>query len=297
MKLLLVSLISVLALNNYAQNVNIPDANFKAYLVGNSTINANGDTEIQVSEAVVYSGSIICTGLNISDLTGIEEFTALTDLSIGFNQLMSMDVSQNTDLTYLRCDNNPLTSLDVTQNTGLTYLNCAGNELTSLNLTQNTALTYLSCSYSQLTNLDLTQNTALTELSCAYSQLASLDVAQNASLVYLNCRDNQLTCLNVKNANNTNFSGFYADANPNITCIEVDDVAYSNANWTDIDAQTSFSTACSSPCAVGLNELSNSPKQLIKIVDLIGRETTFKSNTSLIYIYSDGTAEKVFKLD
>ena len=31
--------------------VTIPDANFKAYLVGNSAINSNGDTEIQISEA------------------------------------------------------------------------------------------------------------------------------------------------------------------------------------------------------------------------------------------------------
>ena len=34
------------------QNVNIPDANFKAYLVANSLINTNGDTEVQISEAV-----------------------------------------------------------------------------------------------------------------------------------------------------------------------------------------------------------------------------------------------------
>jgi len=34
-----------------AQNVNIPDANFKAYLVGNSEINTNGDSEISVAEA------------------------------------------------------------------------------------------------------------------------------------------------------------------------------------------------------------------------------------------------------
>jgi hypothetical protein len=64
-------------------------------------------------------------------------------------------------------------------------------------------------------------------------------------LVQLTCHNNQLTCLNVKNGYNTNmFAGFSADNNPNLTCIEVDDVAYSNANWTDIDAQTSFSTDC-----------------------------------------------------
>ena len=33
----------------FGQNVNIPDVNFKAYLVGNTAINTNGDTEISVT--------------------------------------------------------------------------------------------------------------------------------------------------------------------------------------------------------------------------------------------------------
>lgn len=37
-------------------------------------------------------------------------------------------------------------------------------------------------------------------------------------------------------------------------------------------------------------------KSLIKIVDLIGRETELKINTPLIFIYSDGTKEKVIKV-
>ncbi|MDC0230690.1 hypothetical protein OAK19_01895 [Aureispira] len=37
----------------------------------------------------------------------------------------------------------------------------------------------------------------------------------------------------------------------------------------------------------------NSPnKKLIKIIDLLGRETPFKANTPLLYIYDDGTTEK-----
>ena len=42
----------------FGQNVNIPDANFKAYLVGNTAINTNGDAEIQVSEATTFNGLI-----------------------------------------------------------------------------------------------------------------------------------------------------------------------------------------------------------------------------------------------
>ena len=42
----------------------------------------------------------------------------------------------------------------------------------------------------------------------------------------------------------------------------------------------------------GIGELNNSPKQLIKIVDVLGRETPFKPNTPLLYIYNDGTVER-----
>jgi len=51
------------------------------------------------------------------------------------------------------------------------------------------------------------------------------------------------------------------------------------------------------PCTSGLNQLTNSIKQLVKIVDVLGRETEFKTNTPLIYVYSDGTTEKIFKFE
>jgi hypothetical protein len=44
-----------------AQNVYIPDANFKALLVNDAAININGDAEIQVSEAATYTGMIYVT--------------------------------------------------------------------------------------------------------------------------------------------------------------------------------------------------------------------------------------------
>jgi len=42
---------------------------------------------------------------------------------------------------------------------------------------------------------------------------------------------------------------------------------------------------------------SNSQVDLVKIVDMMGRETAYKPNTVLLYIYSDGTTERVFKLE
>lgn len=47
----------------------------------------------------------------------------------------------------------------------------------------------------------------------------------------------------------------------------------------------------------GLDELTTLHKNLIKIVDLMGRESEDKPNTTLIYIYSDGTTEKVFRIE
>ncbi|MCH7534491.1 MAG: T9SS type A sorting domain-containing protein [Bacteroidetes bacterium] len=117
-----------------AQIVNIPDANFKAYLVGEPTINTNSDGEIQVTEASAFTGAIVVSSLSISDLTGIEAFTALTELWCDNNSLTSLDVSQNTALTYLNSNNNSLTGLDISNNTALTYLDCDSNSLTSLDV-------------------------------------------------------------------------------------------------------------------------------------------------------------------
>lgn len=47
----------------------------------------------------------------------------------------------------------------------------------------------------------------------------------------------------------------------------------------------------------GIEEVTMSDKKLIKIVDLMGRETEFKPNTPLIYIYTDGTREKIIKIE
>ena len=41
----------------------------------------------------------------------------------------------------------------------------------------------------------------------------------------------------------------------------------------------------------------NQDKELVKIVNILGQETTFKRYTPLIYIYSDGSAKKVFSIE
>jgi len=173
--------------------VNIPDANFKAYLVGNTAINTNGDTEIQVSEATAHGGGIECDYMNIADLTGIEAFTALTQL---------------------QCNNNQLTTLDVSQNTSLTWLNCYDNQLTSLNLNGATALEGLYAWNNQLVNLDVSQNTSLISLLCNNNQLISLDLSQISCALQINESDfsenPNLNCVEVTDLScwQNNYIGF-----------------------------------------------------------------------------------------
>ena len=131
---------------------------------------------------------------NISDLTGIEDFTALTYLDYHSNKLTNLDLSGYTALTYLKCHNNQITNLDVSKNTALTGLYCGSNKLTSLDVSQNTALTGFSCYNNQITNLDVSQNTALEELDCESNQLTKLDVSRCTALLYLSCGGNKFDC-------------------------------------------------------------------------------------------------------
>ena len=178
-------------------NTNFPDANFRTIVEYYDT---NKDSSLSDTEIAAVE-EIDCYDKGISNLKGIEYFTALRSLNCGCNQLTSLDVSKNTALTKLYCSNNQLTSLDVSKNTALTKLYCDNNQLTSLDVSKNTALTGLNCGHNQLTALDVSKNTALTGLNCGYNQLTALDVSKNTALTDLDCDKNQLTSLDVSNTN------------------------------------------------------------------------------------------------
>lgn len=96
----------------FSQNVDIPNAYFKAYLVGKDKYDINDDDEIQLSEALLID-TIDIESYDIDDLTGIEEFK---------------------NLIYLRCWGRYLTNLDLSKNTKLAYLTFTDSRLVTLNL-------------------------------------------------------------------------------------------------------------------------------------------------------------------
>ena len=105
----------------FGQLTMIPDPNFEQKLIDlgydNGTINGS-----------VYTAMINnVTNLNISgsyiwNLTGIEDFTALTYLDCSDNQLTSLDVSNNSALIDLNCSANALTSLDLRNGNNMNQL-------------------------------------------------------------------------------------------------------------------------------------------------------------------------------
>lgn len=199
-----------------AQNISIPDANFKQALLDHADINTNGDSEISQDEAENFTGTLNVKYKNISDLTGFEYFTNITEFHCGINPISTLDVSNNLKLTTLTCEHadlthvilgnntvlttlylhyNDFTSLDISSVTGITRFTCHNSRLTSLDVSQNTELTYFICSFNQLKTLDLSNNTELEELSCSNNLLTSLDLSSNSSLKKVYCSDNQLNSL------------------------------------------------------------------------------------------------------
>ena len=275
MKTTLLFLSVFLSANLFGQQMTfVPDDFFEQKLIDLGYDDVLDDSVLTDNISVLTE--LVLWNSYISDLTGIQDFVSLVSLD---------------------CSSNQLTSLDVSENTALVELSCNTQEITSLDVSQNTALKVLRCNNLLLTNLELSSNSELEVLSCYYNTLTSLDVSQNSNLTNLNCKQNLLNCLNLKNGNNSNML-VTVYTNTNLTCIEVDDVSYSNANWTAVDSQTYFSTNCNNDCSntSSINELTTS-KNLIQILDLMGRETLFKPNTPLIYVYDDGSTEKVFSVE
>jgi len=349
----------------HSQIVPIPDTNFKNYLLNHPGINTNSDNEIQVLEALNFTDSIFCPGMQIYDLTGIEAFenivylscvnnqlegldvshnTALQSLICAMNHISSLDVSANTNLRNLRCSLNPIQSLntannpnleylycesnglsvlDVSQNPDLIELYCTSNSIQTLNLINQTSLVRLDCSSNPLNQLDLAPVTALeyimcngsqlpfvslencpalvefrgvngnyTQLNlsncpnlkrfdCPFTHLTSLDFSNNPLLEVVYCFSSELTSLNIANGNNPNLQLLWA-SNNQLTCIQVDDAAYSAANWTGNSFAFDSAVSFDENCVAGLSVLAKPmiefyPNPAASFVNIhTGEKTSYK---------------------
>lgn len=112
---------------------NFPDAAFRAVVSG---FDKDGSGSLSPEEIAAVTG-IYASRKGISDLTGIEHFTALKALEVSDNSLTSLNLSSNTTLESVIVSDNKLTSLNVSKLTNLALLWADNNSLTNLDLSNN----------------------------------------------------------------------------------------------------------------------------------------------------------------
>jgi Leucine-rich repeat (LRR) protein len=109
------------------QNTYVPDDNFEQALIN---LNLDGMFDDSVLTSAIDTLTILyLSNRNIADLTGIEDFTQLSELYCNDNQLVELDLRYNPNLFELNCRSNMLTSLDVRNgnNSGLWYFTALNN--------------------------------------------------------------------------------------------------------------------------------------------------------------------------
>ena len=327
-KLLLILL--CLPMIGFGQQTYVPDDNFEQALINQGYDTVLDDSVLTANIDTITFMSL--NNQNINNLIGVEDFIALEFLSCESNQLDSLILDNCINLTDLRCSGNNLTTLDVSSNLNLIELSCVQNQLTTLDVSANTVLEKLICrdnpltiltlndtsllllscintylttidlsnninletafiNYSNLSSIDLNGATNLRLLSITDNQLTSLDISTNINLEILNAVNNDLSYLDLRNGNKDNLF-INIMQNSDLHCISVDDTALANINWTvnnSIDSQHYFSLDCN---ATAVNETSQQTKHLLKIVDILGKDSKPNKKGLLFYIYSDGTVEK-----
>ena len=220
MKNLLPLLILVFGLNSlsYAQKTYVPDDHFEQALIDLGLDDVLDDSVNTASIDTVTK--LIIQFKDISDLTGIENFTALKKLDCYGNQLTTLDLTNNIKLEYLVCVQNKLntlniskckelkeidlsgshvSALDLSRLTKLSVLNCSGNRLTALNVSNNPLLKHLNCQNNPITSLNLLSNPIIEYVVADNDKLSSLDLPANHTLRVLLCRNNKLKTLNLYN--------------------------------------------------------------------------------------------------
>ncbi len=196
-----------------AQYTLIPDSDFEQYLLDHN-IDSEGilDGQVLTSDIDGITSLYMCNFFNgnIQDLTGIEGFESLIFLCFTFNNLTSLDLTNNLNLKQVSLDYTNLTSLDVSNLTNLEELRLTGNNLgDNLNITNCTSLKTLYCN-AGLTSIDLSTNVALEYFLAGFyagfdsDQLVSLDFSNcpNLNAVRYRTLGNYTEEINLKNGNN-----------------------------------------------------------------------------------------------
>lgn len=205
-------------------------------------------------------------GAGITNLTGIEDFTALQILylyganlslsginlssntqlkTLGLNaQLTSLDLSQNVNLETLSLNNafgtpNNIGILNLTANMNLQSIDCSVSGITSLNLPTTNTLTNIDCRYNSINSLNLSNVSNLQFLDASYNNLIDLGITSNNSIQSLNLKQNSFSGLNL-----SNFSQLknIDCSNNQLECLNLKNGI--NNQFTNVKTQNNFNLTC-----------------------------------------------------
>jgi hypothetical protein len=204
----LFALIFATSLN--AQTIEITDPNFAMFLQNSlpACMTGNALDTLCASQSQVVEMNL--SGMNISDINGIQYFTNLTSLYCHNNNISSL-AALPPNLESFICSNNNLSALPELPSS-LLYLSCGENELTNLpNLPPN--LIELMCYDNALTAMPampnslsfvVASNNQISTMGALSESLSTLDLNNNmltelpelpSTLIGLSCSNNLLTSL------------------------------------------------------------------------------------------------------
>lgn len=221
----------------------IPDDNFEQALINLGLDSGLLDDYVPTANIEILT-SLDVSGNGITDLTGIEDFTALENLNCSNNVLTEVDASANINITSLNVSNNLLTEINVSNNLALTSINCAQNSISTLDLSTNANLVELNIADNLFSTFTPSELPGIQIFLADNNIIAALDFQQNQSITTVSCAFNMLEVLNVRNGQNNLLTNLNALNNPDLTCIESDEgIVPNGANWL-IDATAQFSIEC-----------------------------------------------------
>ncbi|KFC24291.1 T9SS type A sorting domain-containing protein [Chryseobacterium sp. FH1] len=308
-----------------AQTINIPDVNFKSFLINGGAKDANGnaieidvnkDGEIQVSETVQVKQIISSSNYDIISFEGINNFKELEKISITFSYINRIDVQGLAKLKTLILNSGRLTSLDVKNMSSLEYLDCSYQDILNLDLSDLVNLKVLRVNANMnLTEIDVQNCLKLEEFNASACKLSNIDLSKNILLKMIDLDYNQLINLNVKNGSHQQIN---LKGNPTLKSICCDESEKSNLeniilinNYTNCTINTNCEFLDTSESIYG-EKISISPnpaKNIIKfkspdkvtkieIFDISGRliktELSIKNNEANINYLKSGNY--IFKI-
>ncbi len=154
----------------------IPDLAFERGLIDEGIDDVeDGSVSTSAIELVV---NLVLEDKGITNLSGIEDFSALEGLWLADNELTNLDVSNNSNLLFCFVRDNNLESLDVSGLSQLEKIEANGNMLVSLDITDNVSLQQLSLQDNLLEAIDISNIPGTTQLNSFSIENNPLDCIQ-----------------------------------------------------------------------------------------------------------------------